>query len=275
MTKATCSIDDCERPDSSRGWCRQHYERWRAYGDPLGAASCCRCKERPVRAGRGRKLCPECSLICLRCEGPKEPTDGSYCRPCMNGATPESYHLCVRCKERPKDWPRRLCAYCIVHCIECGSDIPWWSPKDSATRKGREGRNYSASKCTVCQTKESSARLSSMEATARQAMYRRVNLKNGYGITPDQYTALLEAQGGRCGNPGCRTDTPGGKAGPDGIANFHVDHDHACCPTRKCCGKCIRGLLCGSCNSALRTKEIMLGLVEYLAAHEGRLFLVS
>ena len=34
MPKATCSIEGCERPAHCRGWCKNHYERWRLRGDP-------------------------------------------------------------------------------------------------------------------------------------------------------------------------------------------------------------------------------------------------
>ena len=31
-----CSIDRCEKPSRTRGWCGMHYQRWKAHGDPLG-----------------------------------------------------------------------------------------------------------------------------------------------------------------------------------------------------------------------------------------------
>lgn len=35
MTNRTCSIDGCESPVRSRGWCSIHYRRWLEHGDPL------------------------------------------------------------------------------------------------------------------------------------------------------------------------------------------------------------------------------------------------
>jgi len=34
-----------------------------------------------------------------------------------------------------------------------------------------------------------------------------------------------------------------------------VDHDHSCCPGKKTCGKCVRGLLCDNCNRSLSVVE--------------------
>ena len=33
MAKRTCSVETCDRPAESRGWCNSHYERWRRTGD--------------------------------------------------------------------------------------------------------------------------------------------------------------------------------------------------------------------------------------------------
>ncbi|MGV9761664.1 endonuclease domain-containing protein [Streptomyces tricolor] len=62
-----------------------------------------------------------------------------------------------------------------------------------------------------------------------------------FGVQPAFFVALFEVQGGVCAV--CRTDTPG-------HYDWHVDHDHSCCPMGgRSCGRCIRGLVCAACNT--------------------------
>ncbi|WP_406192465.1 endonuclease VII domain-containing protein [Streptomyces griseus] len=68
------------------------------------------------------------------------------------------------------------------------------------------------------------------------------SMSRRYGITREQYEALLAHQGGVCA--GCGV----GKC-PSGN-NFAVDHDHDHCAGRNGCPACIRGLLCMGCNVA-------------------------
>jgi hypothetical protein len=68
-------------------------------------------------------------------------------------------------------------------------------------------------------------------------------LRIKYGITSATYFKMLADQDGLCAI--CKTD-----ACPTG-RRFVVDHNHACCPTQKTCGQCLRKLLCGPCNKAL------------------------
>lgn len=78
--------------------------------------------------------------------------------------------------------------------------------------------------------------------------HRRVHIKSKFGISMADYEALLESQGGGCAV--CGTPYPG-HSGGTGRGGFHVDHDHDCCPGKRACGKCVRGLLCGPCNTGM------------------------
>ena len=58
MDKSTCSVEGCEEPVWSRGWCHPHYERWRSTGD-VRPGDPVRRRARPVPG----TLCvvPDCS----------------------------------------------------------------------------------------------------------------------------------------------------------------------------------------------------------------------
>ena len=80
---------------------------------------------------------------------------------------------------------------------------------------------------------------------------RRNNLKAKWGLTVEQFDAMVESQGGMCGV--CLTDNPG-------VRSWHVDHCHRT--------GAIRGLLCSRCNTALGSMQdspaILRRAAEYL-----------
>jgi hypothetical protein len=92
--------------------------------------------------------------------------------------------------------------------------------------------------------------------------FKKNDLKRLYGMTLDQFNSLLDSQGNTCAICKCV------------MAKVNVDHDHACCPERKTCGKCIRGLLCDGCNTALGrfkdSKEMLKSAINYLDTYEDK-----
>lgn len=82
-------------------------------------------------------------------------------------------------------------------------------------------------------------RRSSLSRWQLQEMAFRNRLSVRFGIRPSDYDGLLEKQGGGCAVCGAKRN---------GL-RLPVDHDHSCCPGRKSCGKCIRGILCVRCNT--------------------------
>ncbi|WP_443035327.1 endonuclease domain-containing protein [Streptomyces sp. BE20] len=63
-------------------------------------------------------------------------------------------------------------------------------------------------------------------------------------LTLASINAILRAQDDTC--PLCHS--LGGDPSTEGPSWWHIDHDHNCCSGRSSCGRCVRGLLCASCN---------------------------
>src|SRR5208283_4897202 len=97
------------------------------------------------------------------------------------------------------------------------------------------------------------------DATSIRATY----LRGRYKTTSEWYEAKLTEQNGGCALCGATSQ--------EGKKYLSVDHDHACCPSGKSCGKCIRGLLCDRCNKALERAEVngwLLRAAAYLTHYE-------
>lgn len=75
-----------------------------------------------------------------------------------------------------------------------------------------------------------------------------------FGLTEECYNTILRLQGGMCAI--CPATTPGGH----GV--WCVDHDHSCCPGKKTCGRCVRGLLCFNCNVLLGNAKDDISVLE-------------
>jgi hypothetical protein len=105
--------------------------------------------------------------------------------------------------------------------------------------------------------------LSTPEARARWRLKHKLKR---YGLTQALFDALLEAQGYACGM--CRESFSDDQA-------IFIDHDHACCRDEKSsCGKCVRGLLCLGCNTALGHIERKYEIARvYIGSSPGQLVL--
>lgn len=113
-------------------------------------------------------------------------------------------------------------------------------PKSTSEfHKNRSQKDGLARDCKVCACARRKAYVD-----ARPGLQAANGLAYRHGLTIEQREAILQYQNGGCAI--CETKTPGGK-----YNQFHVDHDHSCCPGSRSCGKCIRGLLCHNCNTAL------------------------
>lgn len=69
------------------------------------------------------------------------------------------------------------------------------------------------------------------------------DLRSRHGMNPAQWQAMRDGQDGLCYLCLCPL--------PEGAKEIHIDHDHSCCPKRRSCALCRRGLTCRYCNVAI------------------------
>jgi hypothetical protein len=85
-----------------------------------------------------------------------------------------------------------------------------------------------------------------------------------YGVDDATWQQMLADQEGACAV--CRA--------PFGNETPRIDHDHACCPGRGSCGRCVRALLCDRCNLGIGRfgddAALMRAAADYIDGHRNR-----
>jgi len=186
--RSGCSVNGCDRPHKTAGFCKPHYARWKRGADlsmPIGPYE------------RGERIC--------KLDGCNRKRAGSATYCVMHNS---------RVKDRGEPGPVEPKIAAPGHAI-------WNTPN----------------------------------------VRRQVAHLWKFGLTPEKFAEILAEQGGRCKI--CKTDDPRNNR----VSTWAIDHDHACCPGPRSCGKCLRGLLCGNCNRGLGLFGDSLPVVESAAVY--------
>lgn len=207
--------------------------------------------------------------------------DSRSCRKCGQIKPLEAFDLAprglygraARCKEcraaeylekhppRPRVGKKRREAFTgdeVRTCTGCGLTKP---VRDfNLSRAATETRNaVYRSRCKSCQSAAAVQWFRDHPERAA-ASKRRLNLEKNYGLTVEQYSALLGSQGGVCAI--CGNDEPAAHGRTGKKFSLAVDHDHIT-------GR-VRGLLCQKCNRAIGllgdAPDTLQRAIAYLAA---------
>lgn len=207
----------------------------------------CECKTCECRrnAELGLKRCPSCEELVPFEEYSKNIAEtnglGTYCLRCLgrymgDRKAHEPECDCKTC------WAKRNAELGLRRCPRCTEVKPF--DEFYRSPKGRF-----APYCIPC----------NIEFEDETRLQRRAR---NHGTTKEILLQMYEEQDFSCGS--CHEVHI--------IDELEIDHDHACCPKPKSCGKCIRKLLCVKCNRALGLinddLNKAIGLVEYIQSFQ-------
>lgn len=225
-----CAVEGCDRPRVAKGLCASHYNTQRMASKRAAVRSkprtCRHCGEefagRSPRAVYCSPVCKAAFFVARDGAARAERRAGRTCAVCGEAfssttakAVTCSRECGVRLQNLRKQEARETSRGERPPCATCEGVIP-----DERRRQSR----YCSD---ACKKREHDRRW-----RERSPHYMRGYL---YGVTPEQFAAMLAAQGNRCAI--CRGEWNGKHNQP------HVDHDHET-------GQ-VRGLLCDSCNNGL------------------------
>lgn len=197
-------------------------------------------------------------FTCGRCKttlapdafSPSQRKNGAWCRSCMA----DYYRRPFDRAERECESPRCSQRFAPKHPAQrfCSRNCKAVAHHYRVTAEQRTGRT-----CSACGVSIEHMRLdakwcseSCQNRRPQAAAIKRRSRIRRYGITPEDFDALLAAQGGGCG-------VCGGQPGHHGWA---IDHCHA--------GGQVRGILCESCNLGLGKfkddPEVLRRAAEYI-----------
>lgn len=247
----TCKEDTCEKGVKARGLCRNHYEVWR------------RRNRDQVRPTANRWDNEDGTRMDCFKEGCVKPV-------ATQGLCSQHYQHFHYMTNKGSDKPRRnrkLTDYdgvkkaMICTFPDCGREE--FNPGFCAGHyyqklRGVELRPlFERAGCPVPGCEDSY----NVRLAKRGVCRTHSDVMSRFSLSRERLIGIMEPK--VCSSPGC-----------DRTARLSIDHDHSCCPPgalggrKVSCGKCVRGLLCSTCNTALgllqESPERIRGLLSYL-----------
>lgn len=137
---------------------------------------------------------------------------------------------CEQCGERPV----RSSHYKTRYCEPCYRAV-----RVSDNRRYKQ-HLADIGRCCVCRAEKTTSAAMCDSCSRRNSVSK-------HGITMEQYDALLAMQNWSCDGCGIGWLEWNRSTGRE----FHIDHDHTCCPSANSCGSCVRALYCLPCNVRL------------------------
>lgn len=269
--KPSCIIDDCERPQryAGTGYCGPHHNRFVEFGDPLAT---------PIGIRNPRK--GKCAADgCDRPDVARGLCSSHYSWHKRNGLLEGFEKYPEICIVEGCDRKSSYVGMCGTHYNRKIQKLDLEKPiRRKRTNAEVLFRDENGNKnCYGCDqwlpessfqqwpVGDSRFRMSDGFYPRCRACASHLTRATRYGLGEDRLRGLYEAQNGLCAICAVGLNS-----------EYHVDHDHACCPYTKAakaaCGDCVRGLLCGKCNLLLGqaddSVEKLLSAVRYLKEWE-------